>query len=250
MKISRFIAVSTLSVAIASFSYQTSSYAQKLQFPFVTAQSQTQSNSATIQAKAEQMVDLFFAKDFQKLPPLATPDLRDDLSETNMQRLWDRVNSNHGNFKARKGTQVIETPGSDLVILTLEFDKVTEDWIVIFNDSQEVVGVDFPSFENVETIAREFVDDITNGDYAQARGFLHPFLKESVFPSQIQTGWEKVISQNGDFKRIKDTNVRLGSTLDNTDIVVMDLEFSRSNKQIVVIFDSSRSIIGLDFVEQ
>ncbi len=113
-----------------------------------------------------------------------------------------------------------------------------------------MVGVDFPTFENIETIAREFIEDIANGEYAEARAFLHPFLKKTIFSRQIQMGWEKVIAQNGDFKEIKDTRVRLGSSIDNTDIVVMDLEFSRASEQIVVIFDSSRSIIGLDFVEQ
>lgn len=44
--------------------------------------------------------------------------------------------------------------------------------------------------------------------------------------------------------------VRLGSSIDSTDIVVMDLQFNRADEQIVIIFDSSRSIIGLDFVEQ
>ncbi len=96
MKISRFIAVSTLSVVIAGFSYQTSGYAQRLQLPFVTAQAQN--DSATIQAKAEMMIEYFFKKDFQQIPSFATPDLRNDLSEERMQRLWDRVNTKQWQF--------------------------------------------------------------------------------------------------------------------------------------------------------
>lgn len=249
MKISRFIAVGTLSVLLGGFSYQTSGYAQKLHLPFLTAQSNTQDTSAILKEKAETMIELF-AQDFEKITPYATPELRDDLSQERMERLWNRVNTKNGKFKARKQTQVIETPGSDLVFVTLEFENVTEDWIVIFNDSQEVVGVDFPNIENIETIAQRFVEDIAEGNYSEARGFLHPFLKESIFSTQIETEWNQIIAQNGDFKGIKDMRVRLGSSIDSTDIVVMDLQFNRADEQIVIIFDSSRSIIGLDFVEQ
>ncbi|MBD2393301.1 DUF3887 domain-containing protein [Cyanobacterium aponinum AL20118] len=250
MKISRFIAVSTLSALLAGFSYQTSGYAQKLHLPSLTAQSNNQDTSAILKEKAETIIELFFAQDFEKITPYATPELRNDLSQERMERLWNRVNTNNGEFKGRKQTQVIETPGSDLVFVTLEFENVTEDWIVIFNDSQEVVGVDFPNIENIETIAQQFVEDIAEGNYSEARGFLHPFLKESIFSTQIETEWNQIIAQNGDFKGIKDMRVRLGSSIDSTDIVVMDLQFNRADEQIVIIFDSSRSIIGLDFVEQ
>ena len=249
MKISRFISLSCLSLVLAGLSYQTSSYAEKSSLSSIIAQSIKTDGSAVIKAKAENIIDSFFAQKFQEVIDAVHPDLRPDLSEQRVQRVWVTTNAENGSFQRRTKSKVIKTPGSNLVVITIEFDKVTENWIVIFNQNQEIIGVDFPTSQNIETIARELIYSLASGDFSQAREYLHPFLKEEIFPQQIRSAWQELVTEKGSFEKILATSIRRGSTVDNTDIVVIDLEFGKSDGEMLVIFDASKSIIGVDFVE-
>lgn len=43
--------------------------------------------------------------------------------------------------------------------------------------------------------------------------------------------------------------MRKGSNSDDTDIVILEVEFTQAKEQIFIIFDSSKSIIGVDFIQ-
>lgn len=249
MKISRFISLSCLSLVLAGFSYQTSSYAEKEQSNLIISQSNNANNSAQIQSQAEKIIDAFFAQDFATVNNGLHPDLKVDLSTERLKAIWEATQAENGAFQTRKQSRVIDTPGSDLVIITVQFDRVTEDWIVIFNDQGQIIGADFPTSKNIDTIAREFIYSLSSGDFTQARIHLHPFLKESIFPQQIQEKWQGLLTQKGNFQQISSTNIRRGSTLDDTEIVELDLEFGKSDAEMIVIFDGSKSIIGVSVVE-
>jgi hypothetical protein len=61
--------------------------------------------------------------------------------------------------------------------------------------------------------------------------------------------WNSFTEGKGEFKGITKTTVRNASNNDNTDIVIMDLEFTQNKEQLFVIFDDSKSIIGVDFIQ-
>ncbi|NCO75910.1 MAG: DUF3887 domain-containing protein [Cyanobacteria bacterium] len=249
MKISRFIAISTISLILGGLSYQTSSYAEKTQTHQIIAQSNNEEKSPQLEAKAKEVINLFFTEKFDSVSQLFTPDLRSEIPLKYMKSLLTDTLTQNGKFQKLTDSKVIVTPGSDLVVLTLNFEKITEDWIVIFNDQQEVIGVDIPTNKNIETIATEFINSLVSQESAQARGWLNPFLKETILPQQLQSRWNSFIQGKGDFKGITKTTVRNGSKGDNTDVVIMDLEFSQKKEKLFVIFDSSKSIIGVDFIQ-
>lgn len=248
MKISRFITVTCFSLILGGLNYQTSSYAQKTNNDTVITQ-KTNDNSLPLESKGKEIINLFFAQQFDAVSQLFTPQLRSEVSVEYMKRILNDTSAQNGKFQKLIDSNVINTLGSDLVVLTLDFEKRTEDWIIIFNDQQEVVGIDIPSQETIDEIAKEFIDSLAKKDFVKARGFLHPFLKEDIFPQQVQSRWENFIKNKGEFQKISNIKVRQGSSFDNTDVVAMNLEFAKESQQLFLIFDNSKNIIGVDFVE-
>lgn len=222
--------------------------AENLSSTTIIAQNTDDKNSAIIQKKAETLIDLFFAQKFDDIIKSADPKLQPELSIDRFRQIWIDAQAENGNFQKLVKSQVVNTPGSDLVIVTLEFEKVTENWIVIFNDQQKIIGVDLPTSKNIETIAQEFVYSLAGGDFTNVRSYLHPFLKQEIFPEQIKQRWQNFIQQKGSFKSIISTKIRQGSAGDNTSIVLLDLEFGKSNETMLIIFDDKKRITGVDFV--
>lgn len=249
MKISRFITVTCLSLVLGGLSYQSSSHAEKSENPILISQEVTQNTSATIEAKGKQILDLFFAEKFESLYKLLTPQLRQEISQEILKKLWTNTNNKNGTFKTIKDSKVIITAGSDLAIFTLEFEKITEDWMIIFNDQEEVIGVDIPTAQDIDDIAKNFINDLEKGNYTNARLHLHPFLKERIFGEQLKDKWNSFKNDRGDLKEIKNTTVRRGTKGDDTDVVFINLEFAQGDEQILVIFNDSKSIIGVDFIQ-
>jgi len=249
MKISRFITVSCLSLVLGGLLYQSSSHAQKSENSLLISQNTTQDKSATIEAKGKQLLNSFFAEKFDSILQSVSPKLREEISIEVLERFWNNTNQQNGTFKAIKESQVIITPGSDLAIFTLEFEKVTEDWIVIFSDGEEIIGIDIPTSDDIDEIAVNFINDLNNGKFANARLHLHPFLKEQIFGQQLETRWNSFKNDRGGFKEIKSTTVRRGTRADDTDVVFMNLGFAQGEEQILIIFNDSKSIIGVDFIQ-
>jgi hypothetical protein len=81
------------------------------------------------------------------------------------------------------------------VIVTVEFEKVTDDVTVTFNRSGQIVAADFPEFRSISEIGTAFVTALVNKDYGLARGFLHPLLKAEVFPAKVQGSWENLLKR-------------------------------------------------------
>ena len=250
MKISRFIAVSCFSLILGGLSYQTSSYAEKsASSNTIIAQGNNQDKPAELEGKGKEFIDLFFAQKFESISPLFASELQEEISQEMMKQIWSNTRQQNGEFKDIKQFKVMITPGSDLAIFTLNFEKVTEDWVIVFNDKAEVIGVDTPTSQNIDNISRTFINSLVSGNSAEARIHLHPFLKEKIFPQQLQSRWNIFTEGKGEFKGITKTTVRNASNNDNTNIVIMDLEFTQNKEQLFVIFDDSKSIIGVDFIQ-
>lgn len=186
MKISRFITVSCLSFVLGGLAYQSSSYAEKSENPTLISQKITQDKSATIETKGKKLLNSFFEEKFESVLKSVSPRLREEISSELLQKFSQNTNKQNGALKSIKKSKVIITPGSDLAVFTLEFEKITEDWIVIFNDAEEIIGIDIPTADNIDDIAKNFINDLANGNFANARLHLHPFLKEQIFGEQLE----------------------------------------------------------------
>lgn len=249
MKISRFIAVSCLSLVLGGLAYQSSSYAEKSENPLLISQNTNQDKSAILETKGKEFLNLFFEEKFQSVYDMASPQLQEEISIELIKRFWNNTKTKNGALKSITESKVFITPGSDLVVFTVEFDKVTEDWMIIFNDQAEIIGIDIPTADDIDDIAVDFINDLNKGNFATARLHLHPFLKEQIFGEQLEDRWNSFKKNRGELKEIKNTTVRRGTRNDDTDVVFMTLEFAQGEEQILVIFNDSKSIIGVDFIQ-
>jgi hypothetical protein len=57
------------------------------------------------------------------------------------------------------------------VIVTVEFEKVTDDVTVTFNRSGQIVAADFPEFRSISEIGTAFVTALVNKDYGPGPRF-------------------------------------------------------------------------------
>lgn len=245
MKLIKFLSLSSLLVVFGSMNVPI--YAETEPVTTHIAQSKNEDNSELLIEKATKTLKLFFDKNFEEVRKNIHPDLQNQVTVELLKQEWLSTNSQNGNFKKIQKSKALYTPGSDLVILTVEFEKVTDDWIVIFNDNQQIIGTDFPTSKNLEEIALEVVNSLANSKFDTARSYLHPFLKKDIFPEQVQSKWEQLQKENGNFQKIIGTNIRRGSSLDNADIVFVTIQFAKNTQDLLIMFNNNKRIIGVDF---
>ncbi|NJP20059.1 MAG: DUF3887 domain-containing protein [Hydrococcus sp. CRU_1_1] len=94
-----------------------------------------------IQQKAEAFVDALSEKHFDKATKDLNRDMKQEWSSINAQQYWQDLQRATGKFEKR----VKSTVDDNLVLVTIQFDKVTEDLFVIFDGQGNIVGVDFPA---------------------------------------------------------------------------------------------------------
>ena len=200
-----------------------------------------------IQQKAEDFVDLLAAEKFSQVRNALHPYLRANWPTSKIERIWGELLAETGSFIERGKSRVIKTVNGDLVFVSVQFKNTSDELLVIFNQYQQIIGIDFPKIETIEEIAHKVVDALAARDFASARGYLHPFLKKEIFPQQVQKKWQQLLLETGPFQKRVKTQVRKGSSMDNIDVVLVTIEFEKVTDNLMVIFDRDKRIIGLDF---
>ena len=215
----------------------------------VIAQTASAAQNQTLQEKATQIINLLGDRQYTKVREAVSPQLKAKLSAEQVEQIWQKLLTETGKLEKIVKSKVINTINADLVVVTAKFEKTTGDFIVTFNKTGQIVGVDFPKLESIEQIAETFVNALATKDFARARGYLHPYLKVELFPQEMKQKWDAKIEQTGPVKRIVRINTRTGSTADNTDVVIVTIEFAKSTQDMFVIFDEARRIVGVDFAQ-
>ena len=93
------------------------------------------------QAKiAEQLVDsLAYSESFSTKTNL-NQNISPMLGDDSLPNYWDDLTKEHGKLVQRLDTKV----EGNVVLVTVEFEKVTDTVLVIFDQQGQVVGLDFP----------------------------------------------------------------------------------------------------------
>jgi hypothetical protein len=211
------------------------------------AQAASANQNQALEAKATEMIKLLSDGQYVKAREAVSPELAAKLSAKQIEQIWQELIARTGKIGKIAKYKVINTINTDLVVVSVQFAKTTGDFIVSFNKTGEIVGVDFPKLDSIDTIAEMFVKDLAASDFLRARGYLHPFLKAELFPQQIEQKWKDLIAKTGPVKRIVRTNTRTGSTVDSADVVIVTIEFAKTTEDLFVIFDEDRRIVGIDF---
>ncbi|PSF35383.1 DUF3887 domain-containing protein [Aphanothece hegewaldii CCALA 016] len=222
---------------------QTSPSMTTVQVPLTDAQAKI------MQERSKTLIDFLSRGEYGQARALLAPTLADQLTTEQIQEIWENLMNKIGKIKQQTKSRVIDTVNSDLVVIDTVFEKGQGEIIVTFNDEQQIVGVDFPKLESITEISDLVVQSLAERNFPRARGYLHPLLKTEIFPQQIQQRWDSLQQANGQFKRVVDTEVRAGSSVDESDVVILTLEFAKATKEMLVIFDDQRRIVGINLVE-
>lgn len=102
----------------------------------------------TIEQIAEKSVlamaqgDLVTARDYFR------PALKAEISPQQLQQKWQQLQNQAGAFQQIKQSKLLRASSAgdpDLVMVTIQFAKITDDLIIVFDQNKEIVSVDFPS---------------------------------------------------------------------------------------------------------
>ena len=88
--------------------------------------------------------------------------------------------------------------------------------------------------------AEQFVDALFSNNFKQAWTYLSPVLQGQITPQQLQQ------RQQFFLKRVRAFNNRLGTKLDGN-IASVNIAFSNVTDTLILIFDDSGKITGVDF---
>lgn len=90
---------------------------------------------------AEDFVDLVAQGKFDNARLLLNPTLREGWTVAEMRDDWVRLQKVMGEYEQRLTTEVAD---ENLVLVNLQFEKATDNLLVIFDDQHQISGVDFP----------------------------------------------------------------------------------------------------------
>ncbi len=90
---------------------------------------------------AEEFIDLVAQGQFDAARQLMNPTLQEGWTVAQMQENWSRLQEVIGSYQRRLNTEVVD---EKLVLVNLEFEKATDNLLVIFDEQHQISGVDFP----------------------------------------------------------------------------------------------------------
>ena len=207
------------------------------------------SEDSQLKQKTEELVELLQDKDFDAVRETLHPDLRSEWSTEKLEQNWNELLSETGSLKQLADLNIVESIQSDLVLSTLDFENGSKDLFVSYNKDGEIIGISFPKTESLEDIAEQFIDYLVTEDYAKARGYLHPFLKEEIFPEQIKEQWQSLLATTGSFQKIDNIVIKESSATDDTHLAWMTVEFAEVTEEMLLTFDGDKNITEVDLTQ-
>lgn len=213
----------------------------------VIAQSNATTQMQQLEKKTLQLINLMQTQEFAQVRSTFAPKLQSAFSPQTVAAKWQELIDQMGEIKKITKTKFVDGVNVDLVVLTIEFTKGKGNIVVSYNSAEQVVGLDFPKTDSVAQISDRFVTYLGKGDYPNARGFLGALLKAELFPEDIKQKWETLLKITGAYKRITDTQVHEGPSNEEANIVIVSIEFEKMNDDMIIIFDSDKRIVGVDF---
>jgi hypothetical protein len=121
-----------------------------------------------------------------------------------------------------------------------------QDVFLVLNGAGQISGYHIDLTDQAPSlVARKFVTALSTGHFISARGFLSLELQREISVASLQSRWQQLQRQTGDFLRIKRV-VEKGSTSDQH-LVLVFTEFNRLTDSLFVILDNNNQIVGVDF---
>lgn len=92
------------------------------------------------------------------------------------------------------------------------------------------------------TRAEEFVTLAAKGDFVGAWQYIHPSLRTTWSPVDMQQGWHDLQNRTGAFQQFNSFRQ------DDQSVVLVNTQFEKVTDNLIIIFDDTRQwIVGVDF---
>ena len=117
------------------------------------------------QKQAEEFVELLGQKKSSQARAILAKKLQKNWTPEQIQALWEaEIISQFGPFQKVLSSKAIDIINADVVKVTTQFAKGSENILITFNKKQEVIAVNWPSNQSIEKIAEAFVNDVVTKD--------------------------------------------------------------------------------------
>lgn len=143
-------------------------------------------------------------------------------------------------------SQVAPGLDSSTVEARLATSAGPRDLVMVIDENGKLDGFHFnASDQPAETVARNFVQALSQGRFVYAEGFLSPDLQAEIPASSLQGKWLNLQRLTGNFVRIR--RVFRSEHTPDMKLVLVNTEFNRLTDNLFVILDKANTIIGVDF---
>lgn len=205
-------------------------------------------DSASPQARnAEVIIENFLTllaqQKFEQAKQYISPTVAGYSSTAQLQQLWQKLQRDTGPLVQVAGIDATELLGTYTVIASVRFQNSTEDLTFKLDQNQKITEADFLWLGNMKADAEQFVNALAKGDYAVARSYLAPDLKQKFLPETLKQRWENLASKAGPFKQIKSSSLIRGGSYD---AVQLNVEFQNYSGKVFVFFNPLSQIIAID----
>ena len=139
-------------------------------------------------------------------------------------------------------------PGQDSSTITARLitSAGPRDLLMVIDANGLLEGYHFDAADQpAETVARQFVELLSQGRYVSANSLLSAELQSEIPPAAMQIKWQRLQRLTGDFVAIKQV-FRSESSSDQK-LVLVKSEFRRITDTLFVILDRRNQIVGVDF---
>ena len=99
--------------------------------------------------------------------------------------------------------------------------------------------------EDIDSMAREFVDLLVKEEFESATGLFDQTMKNAMPVEKLQQTWTGLLGQVGRFKKQIGTR---DQKVQQYDIIFVTCEFEQATLDVKVVFDSAKKIAGLFFL--
>jgi hypothetical protein len=120
------------------------------------------------------------------------------------------------------------------------------DLFIVLNPEGKLTGYHLDvTDEAPSAVAKRFVTALSSGHFISARSFLSLPLQQEISASSLQTRWQQLQRQTGEFVRIRKVVVAEGGG--DQRLVLVNTDFNRLSDSLFVILNANSDIIGVDF---
>jgi hypothetical protein len=101
-----------------------------------------------------------------------------------------------------------------------------------------------PSFDTLIPLAKQFVSELSSGNYNAAFDRFDINMKASMTLAKLQTNWQHLLTIAGAFQQQTGTTTAF---LQGKPVVSIACDFARGSLSILLAFNSNSEIVGLNF---